>query len=208
MPAREPSTEPHRVRRGGTGGRPRDPRIDEAALAATRELLAEVGWTGTTMRTIAHRAGVGRPALYRRWPSKAHLVLEALFGWSFDRSPIGEARDAGSWIRNAAENSLELFARPEVRAALPGLLTELGPHEEIRAALWRELNLPAADTLAELLGATETSSDPALDSQAALVLLAGGALYLRLVVPADDAAALEGRLADLLLRGLVPVSSG
>lgn len=202
MPATEPPPEPHRVRRGPAGGRPRNPRIDEAALAAARELLVEVGWTGTTMRTIAERAGVGRPALYRRWSSRAHLVLDALFSWSFDQSPIGAARDVEQWVRNAERDGLELFSRPEVRAALPGLLAELGPDEAIRETLWRTLNVPAADTLAQLLRGTGTSAEPDLDGQAALVLIAGAALYLRLVVPDEDAAPLEGRLSELLLRGL------
>lgn len=202
MPEADQPSERHHVQRGGAGGRPRDPQIDEAALAAARELLVEVGWSGTTMRAIAERAGVGRPALYRRWPSRAHLVLDALFSWSIDQAPIGEARDVTRWVQGAAKNSLELFARPEVRAALPGLLAELGPHEDIRTALWRQLNVPAAATLADLLRAAGTSTDPDLDARAALALVAGGALYLRLVVPPGDAAALEGRLAELVLRGV------
>src|SRR4051812_1263648 len=62
-----------------TPGRPRDARIDEAVLGATRELLLEVGWTGISLTSIAERAGTTRPALARRWPSLAHLVHEAAF---------------------------------------------------------------------------------------------------------------------------------
>ena len=60
-------------------GRPRDPRIDEAVLAATRELLAEVGYKRLSMGLVARRAGVHRPAIYRRWSSKPHLVCEAVY---------------------------------------------------------------------------------------------------------------------------------
>ena len=60
-------------------GRPRDPRIERAALAATRELLVEVGYPRLTVAAVAGRAGTTKPALYRRWPSLPHLVYEAAF---------------------------------------------------------------------------------------------------------------------------------
>lgn len=60
-------------------GRPRDPRIDAAVLDATRELLGETDYASLSVDAIAKRAGTSKPAIYRRWPSKAHLVHEAVF---------------------------------------------------------------------------------------------------------------------------------
>ena len=80
-------------------GRPRDPAIGDSALAAARELLAEVGWDKTTMVAISERAGVGKPALYRRWPSKTHLVFEAVFGWVDESPPVADATDPDEWVR-------------------------------------------------------------------------------------------------------------
>src|SRR3982074_213819 len=80
-------------------GRPRDPRIDGAGLRATVELLAETGYPGLLVSAIAERAGTSKPAIYRRWPSKAHLVHEAVF-------PIGDATalpDTGSLARDVHE---------------------------------------------------------------------------------------------------------
>ena len=59
-------------------GRPRDPRLDEAVVAATLELLAEDGYAQLTVERIAARAGVGKASLYRRWPDKVSIVLEAV----------------------------------------------------------------------------------------------------------------------------------
>ena len=73
-------------------GRPRDPRIDDAVLGATVDLLGETGYADLSVDAIARHAGTSKPAIYRRWPSKAHLVHEAVF-------PIGEATalpDTGS----------------------------------------------------------------------------------------------------------------
>jgi AcrR family transcriptional regulator len=59
-------------------GRRRDESKDDAILAATRELLAERGFDGMTMDAVADRAGAGKATVYRRWPSKVHLTIEAI----------------------------------------------------------------------------------------------------------------------------------
>ena len=59
-------------------GRPRDPEADRAILQATIELLAEDGFGGLSIEAVAARAGVGKTTVYRRWPSKIPLVVDAL----------------------------------------------------------------------------------------------------------------------------------
>jgi AcrR family transcriptional regulator len=59
-------------------GRPRSPRVHSAILSAAAELFAETGIEGMTMEAVAHRAKVGKAALYRRWSSKEALVTAAL----------------------------------------------------------------------------------------------------------------------------------
>jgi AcrR family transcriptional regulator len=59
-------------------GRPRDPACDEAILRATREVFTEAGYSGVSVEGIAARAGVGKATIYRRYSSKAHLVVEAI----------------------------------------------------------------------------------------------------------------------------------
>src|SRR4051794_40193012 len=63
-----------------TRGRPRDAQIDSGILEATRALLLEVGYAGVGMESVAARAGVGKPTVYRRYSTKAALVYEAVFG--------------------------------------------------------------------------------------------------------------------------------
>lgn len=60
------------------GGRPRDPAVDDAILQATRRRLVTDGYTRMTLGDIAADAGVTRPTLYRRWPGKLQLVMDAL----------------------------------------------------------------------------------------------------------------------------------
>src|SRR5262249_3216468 len=69
-------------------GRPLDPSRDAAILSAALEGLAELGYDRLSMDEIAARARAGKGALYRRWPSKAALVVDALVAWREEFSPI------------------------------------------------------------------------------------------------------------------------
>ncbi|GAB7078987.1 TetR/AcrR family transcriptional regulator [Megalodesulfovibrio paquesii] len=59
-------------------GRPRCLEARAAILAATLELISEQGLCSLTMEAIARRAGAGKQTIYRWWPSKADVVLEAM----------------------------------------------------------------------------------------------------------------------------------
>lgn len=61
-----------------TRGRRRDPGRDAAILDAAIEVLAESGYEGMTMDMVASRAKAGKATVYRRWSSKAELILEAV----------------------------------------------------------------------------------------------------------------------------------
>nr|WP_321513171.1 TetR/AcrR family transcriptional regulator [uncultured Pseudodesulfovibrio sp.] len=58
-------------------GRPRSEEAQKAILNAAHELLCENGGQGLTIEAIAKRAKVGKPTLYRWWPTLADIVLEA-----------------------------------------------------------------------------------------------------------------------------------
>lgn len=85
----------------GSGGRPRDPSLDESIILATRERLVRDGYSTMTIGDIAADAKVSRPTLYRRWSTKFDLVVDALdYGFrtqgrahTVDLSRL-EARDA------------------------------------------------------------------------------------------------------------------
>lgn len=61
-----------------TRGRPRDPSRDEAIIDATIEVLVRDGYDRLTMEGVAAAAGVGKTTVYRRWSSKADLVIDAM----------------------------------------------------------------------------------------------------------------------------------
>jgi AcrR family transcriptional regulator len=59
-------------------GRKRDHTRDPEILAAALDVLAETGYERMTMDMVAARAKAGKATVYRRWGSKAELVIEAV----------------------------------------------------------------------------------------------------------------------------------
>lgn len=115
------------------GGRPRDPQIDAAILTAVRELLAEEGYGRLSFETVARRAGVTRPTIYRRWSSKPQLVHEAVFPARDTAVLIPDTGDFAADVRRMIADTVASYARPEARAALPGLFTDLSQDPRLRA---------------------------------------------------------------------------
>jgi AcrR family transcriptional regulator len=63
---------------GPQRGRPRDPSRDEAIIDAAIEVLVRDGYDRLSMEGVAAAAGVGKATVYRRWGSKAELVIDAM----------------------------------------------------------------------------------------------------------------------------------
>ena len=178
------------------GGRPRDPSIDERVLEATREMLTEHGWDATTVRGVARLAGVSRAAVLRRWPSKAELVLDAVIGAAPDLAPF-EGVDREGWIRWVATASVEIFDRPVMRAAAPGLLAAMRDQPELRDALWTTFTSAPVEIFAEQ--GDGSHADAALDATAIIVLAAGAALFSSVFAGEQDTPELRARIEAILL---------
>lgn len=181
-------------------GRPRDTSIDERVLSVTRDLLVEVGWDELSMRLVAARTGVGRSSLNRRWSSKAELVLHAILGETPDLAPFS-GTDLTGWIEWVVRGSHELFGRPDVRAAVPGLLLALGENDDLRRDLWAKFSGPAVQLFAEDVHATTPARRRRadVDARATLAMAAGAALFVTTVAVEDDSEALRNRIAQLLI---------
>ncbi|WP_182358903.1 TetR/AcrR family transcriptional regulator [Tomitella gaofuii] len=182
-------------------GRPRDTSIDARVLEATREILVDSGWDALSIRAVAARVGVGRASISRRWSTKAELVLHAVLGAEPDLGPF-EGTDLAGWIAWVVRGSHELFHRPDVRAAVPGLLTALRENDRLRAALWQGFGGPAAELYAQRQSGSGQAeiggTDPDLDARAVLAMAAGAALFTSTIAVEDDAPELFARITELL----------
>jgi len=72
-------------------GRPRDETRDTAILDATVAVLSEVGYDRLTIDAVAAKAKASKATVYRRWPNKAALVVDALHQLKVAAGPPGEA---------------------------------------------------------------------------------------------------------------------
>jgi len=188
-------------RNRAAAGRPRDSSIDERVLAATRELLVELGWDGLSIRLVAAQAGVSRSSLNRRWPSKAELVLHAILGASPDLSPF-EGADRNGWISWVVRGSLELFSRPDMKAAVPGLMRALEENGQLRHQMWADFTGPAVRLFAADSATDADAADVELEARALLAMAAGAALFLTTVADEADSAAILRRVETLLISGV------
>lgn len=101
----------HTVRRT-TIPRPRDPEIEDRIVAAVRRLLDRSGYDALTMTAVADEAGVGKPAIYRRFPTKAELVFAASMRSGFPDRPIDTGSFRGDLLALARALAGALEAAP------------------------------------------------------------------------------------------------
>ena len=123
--------------RGSDRGRPRDPDMDETILRATVELLSEVGYVGLTVADVARRAGVSKPAIYRRWSQKSQLVVEAMVT-QMRPGKDNESGSAASDLLALTEQLLSLLTLTPFGRVLPGLVAEMAADPAL-AASYRDL---------------------------------------------------------------------
>jgi AcrR family transcriptional regulator len=160
-----------------------DPRVrhsKEVVMATTYELLSEEGLAGVTVDAVARRSGVAKTTIYRHWPSRGALLLDACA----QMGPHFDVPDAGSYL-----NDLRALAHRVVEQLLSG------PYAAILLSL-----MDAAERnpdLAALLAAAQTKL---VEAVRAISARAQGRGELRRLPESSDVAALV--VGPLLYRRL------
>jgi AcrR family transcriptional regulator len=158
--------------------RPQDPEVTAALLRATAALLAEQGFANLSLEAVAARAGVGRPAIYRRFSGKAELAATAV-STELPRMEPPQGRTARARLRRLLD--LAFPADPDAYVALiGGLMAEHQRHPELMEAFRTHVLLPrrafGKRIFAAEIDAGALRAD--LDLEAAVDLL-GGPLLAR-----------------------------
>ena len=191
-------------------GRPRSERARRAILDAAAELLLLRGLGAVSMDAVAERAGVSKATIYRWWPSKEMLALDALLDWAAATAP---PRDTGS-LRGDVLALLRPWVR-EIRhrpfgPVIAALLNEAQSDPKFADAYRTRFVEPRRDAMRAVFArAAERGEVPAdLDVEVALDLLYG-AVYHRLL---HGHAKLTDRFArdvvELALNGIVTARKG
>jgi AcrR family transcriptional regulator len=164
-------------------GRPRDARHDQAILEATLELLQEHGYRGVTIEGVAARAGVGRPTIYRRWPSKPAIVVAALVQSARLAVPM---QDTGSLRRDLIafqRHQVELMNAPDSRRVTAGLVADLVDDPELAGTYVSQYLAPRRAQVWQLLQRGIDRGELGADVDLAFAYdLLVGPLFMRAVV--------------------------
>jgi AcrR family transcriptional regulator len=118
-------------------GRKRDDSLDRHILEAAIEVLARDGYEHMTMDSVAAAARAGKGAIYRRWPSKAQLVVDAIAHTGAVEVPV--PADTGS-LRGDLHALLDGRPKPadaRMLKVMAGLVAALPLHPDL-AAIARE----------------------------------------------------------------------
>jgi AcrR family transcriptional regulator len=156
--------------------------VDEAIIVATLQLLAERGYADLTVADVARRAGVSKPALYRRWSDKAQLVVEAMVS-RLPSSPVPNTGNTRDDLLAFTDQLVATFTRTPAGGVLPGLVAALAA-DPVLAANYRELlvePLRRRMRVAVLRGIDRGDLRHDTDVEFALDALTGP-LYVRLLI--------------------------
>jgi AcrR family transcriptional regulator len=187
-------------------GRPRDPQVDRDILTATIELLGEDGFDGLSIEAVAARAGVGKTTVYRRWPSKIPLVVDALTAMKAP-TPATVAEDMPT--RDALLRAMAGFTKPHEGSAarvLAGLVDAMSRNEElaeaVRAVLVNERQRVLIDVIER--GKRRGEIRPDVDARVMVDLLGGPVVLRRLITGDPVNQRLAHAIVDLVMDGAVP----
>lgn len=123
------------------GGRPRNPQIQQAILKAAADLVLESGFRALSMDAIAGRAGVGRMTVYRRWPNKAAIIMDAFVARVDPNTLFQPAKTYLDSIRLQMRTMAKAF-RGKDGVLIRALLAEAQFDPELAAALRERWTMP------------------------------------------------------------------
>jgi AcrR family transcriptional regulator len=191
------------------GGRPRDPKLDRAILDAALDLMAEEGYEQMSMESVAQRAGVGKPTIYRRWPSKEAMVIDALasLGDVVTMPTTGSVRErVTSFVEQLWRKTSQAHDRTTVLSRLVG---EIHSHPDLRHAVRTTFVADRRRKLLSLLRegvrVGEIRSD--IDLEVMTDALLGPLFARKLITGGRISPTIGRRIVDLVFDGSAPARS-
>lgn len=161
----------------------RSERARSAILSAAGQLLDEVGFASMTIEEVAARAGAGKATIYRRWPTKGTLAMDALMAEIDPAAPFPDTGSAVEDFRLQLRAVARVFNRPRIRHPLIGVVFEAQNDPQLRNAFAERYMNPRRDqaraVIARGIARGELRGD--FDEEVLFDQLYG-ALYFRLLV--------------------------
>ncbi|MER6049804.1 TetR/AcrR family transcriptional regulator [Streptomyces sp. NPDC001793] len=188
--------------------RPR--RTHSAILGATLELVQEVGYPKLTIEGVAARAGVGKQTIYRRWPSKAAILRDAVVCLTEDiartATAIPDTGDLEADLKAVLRSTVDVMSHPEYDVPARALAAAGIADPKLGEELVTRLVEPQLRLCLERLGSARESGQiaPDIDTRIAVEMLAGPIAHRWLLKSAPLTHEYAEALVELTLRGLAP----
>jgi AcrR family transcriptional regulator len=141
-----------------TGGRTLDASRDGDIRAAVLELLAEQGYDRLTIEAVAARARAGKATIYRRWPSKADLVVDAINDLKPTQFELPDTGSLADDIRLMVEHYV-IGGPPNAFSLIAGLAPALVHDRQLAAAFQEHFVRPRVARLQFLLDRAATRGE-------------------------------------------------
>jgi AcrR family transcriptional regulator len=186
-------------------GRPRSEEADRAIIDAALCVFAEHGVEGLCIEKVAALAGVGKATIYRRWPGKEDLLLDALAAL---KSPMPELR--GESVRDDLVALMQAMAAmyddPRRAREFTLLLGEGAKFPRLMARYTETVVEPRRDVIRSVLrrGIGTGELRPDIDVEVALFMLTGAMISRGKHQPEGISDGFAQRVVDELLTGLTP----
>ncbi|MFI6314523.1 TetR/AcrR family transcriptional regulator [Nocardia fusca] len=150
----------------------RSERSRRAILAAARELVSELGYAKLSVEAIASRAGVGKQTIYRWWPSKGAVVLDAFLALS-EEGPdqsmaLPDTGDLKADLETVMRATVAEFADPAFEGPIRALNTEIINDPALAAQYHAKLAGPLDEAKKDRLRSAQRAGQ--LDAEADLDL--------------------------------------
>lgn len=179
----------------------RSERSRRATLDAALELCTEKGYGRVTVEAIAARAGVSKKTIYRWWPSKGAVMLEAFAEVFVGSTPFVDTGDVAADLRSHINGAVRLVSTPPYGPAYAGILSEMHHDDDLARAVLEQLVQPrVAAAVGRLRRAQEQGQIPAGADLPLAVELLYGPVYYRHVLrkPAQDEATVAALVSHVL----------
>lgn len=186
-----------------TRGRPRDSALDRRIAQASLDVLADSGIAGFTIEAVAHRAGVGKATIYRRYSGRDDLLAAALDHLR-DDTPM--AMGEGS-ARERLGVALDFIRTPMTHTrggrVMAQVISAGAQHPDFLAVFYDRVLGPRRSMLVSILreGVAEGWVDPDADLEAAVTLLVGPMIFLKVWHGTPVASVTTDQIVELALRG-------
>ncbi|QKW38320.1 TetR/AcrR family transcriptional regulator [Actinomadura sp. NAK00032] len=152
----------------------------EAIRQAARDLVLESGYAKLSIEAVASRAGVGKHTIYRRWPSKGLLFLDAVLSLNTEDLVHRDTSDVVADTREVMVKATELLSRPPWGPLYRALLGEAQHDPDVAAGHRERFIRRQTDDLLRRLQAAKEQGQIAPDFELELAMdLLSGALYYR-----------------------------